>query len=102
MTTEIKVENLNAAYAEIKVGKKPTAESLLYAEIISQIHSGADVFYIEFYNTVPAKLGISKDAYRKAMASLKKKNLIGKKGYTITLIEESIKQPFNQIIITNK
>lgn len=85
-------DNINLKIANYYLPGKKNIEALLFAELLTQMQINEHVYSIEFYRTAPQKLGITKDAYRRAMAKIKKSGLIYKKGLTIALTKEQIKK----------
>ena len=71
--------------ADLVTKEKSSPEGILLAEIIRQTQKQGYIAYTDFYKYAPVKLGISKDSYRRTMASLKKKKLISKHGFCIKL-----------------
>ncbi len=76
-------EDIIQDYADMVTRSKSTPEAILFAEIIRQTKKSGYIIYKDFYKSAPDKLGISKDSYRRTMASLKKREIIKKTGYCI-------------------
>lgn len=99
---KLQTDNINNEIGKHFFPGKQTVESKLFAEILTQIQANEHVYYIEFYNTVPQKLQISKDAYRRAMAKIKKAGLIGKKGFCITLNDKEFSNKLKELTFIQK
>lgn len=87
-------------YADMVTKDKSSPEAILLAEIIRQSKKSGYIESAEFYKSAPGILNISKDSYRRTMASLKKKNLIEKYGYCIKLLHhDELTKPFTSLTI---
>ncbi len=79
------IERIELQLAKLSLPQKFSTEEKVLAEIIRLSRSDKELNSIKLYHTLPDILIISKDAYRKAIAYLKKNNLIVKDKQKITL-----------------
>lgn len=84
MNGTFKVKNVDLQLAKINLPQKFSTEEKVLAEIIRLSRSDRELNSIKLYHTLPDILIISKDAYRKAIAYLKKKGIIIKDGQKIS------------------
>jgi len=96
MTKEI--QNISIHVAKQFLPQKFSTEEKVFAEIIRLSRNSKELNSIKLYHTLPDLLIISKDAYRKSIAYLKKKELIEKNGQKITLKNKALSE-INQITI---